>query len=211
MPVDRCPGHSLFAPFFRSESVVVVGRVSRGECEAACCALGTNGAQRRYRPLWLPQVDSTPGRLYTVLSFCLCLVPPSFLKVIRTKDFAILGVGMFALSRAPEDGQDVPNRSGITIQTYMNEPHRLIYTDKPNFSAHTLRLRVGRTQSSLACRMGAREGRAPDNQGNLAHLRHPRRLRRPTSRHVARHHLCVVHVSTRARNSAPTADRQRTP
>ena len=118
---------------------------------------------------------------------------------------------MFALSRAPEDGQDVPNRSGITIQTYMNEPHRLIYTDKPNFSAHTLRLRVGRTQSSLACRMGAREGRAPDNQGNLAHLRHPRRLRRPTSRHVARHHLCVVHVSTRARNSAPTADRQRTP
>ena len=38
-PPSLLPKLIFFAPFFRSESVVVVGRVSRGECEAACACL----------------------------------------------------------------------------------------------------------------------------------------------------------------------------
>jgi hypothetical protein len=42
--IDRCPGHSLSAPFFRSESVVVVGRVSRGSAKQLVPALGIRGS-----------------------------------------------------------------------------------------------------------------------------------------------------------------------
>ena len=38
-PINARRNIQKFSPFFRPESVVVVGRVSRGECEAACTCL----------------------------------------------------------------------------------------------------------------------------------------------------------------------------
>ena len=91
-PANACrPLHPpLMISVFRSESVVVVGRVSRGECEAACACLRVSREHslRRAPPpsggLKLIPRPVIHRALLLLMSrpVALVLVPPSFLNII---------------------------------------------------------------------------------------------------------------------------------